>query len=189
MMYFTEAQRPQRSMSLVVRTTDSASLAAGVRRIVASLDPNLAPPPVSQVDALVRDATGTRRFALVLFAVFAGVATLLAGVGIYGVMAFLVRQRTHELGIRVALGAPQRKLMASVVGRALRMTLGGVILGLLGAWMLTKSLGELLFQVSARDGATFAGVAALIVVIGIMASVIPARRAMRADPMEALRGE
>jgi ABC-type antimicrobial peptide transport system permease subunit len=79
--------------------------------------------------------------------------------------------------------------MASVVGRALRMTLGGVILGLLGAWMLTKSLGELLFQVSARDSATFAGVAALIVVIGVMASVIPARRAMRADPMEALRGE
>ena len=189
MMYFTEPQRPQRSMSLVVRTTDPASLAAGVRRIVASLDPNLAPPPVSQVDALVRDATGTRRFALVLFAVFAGVATLLAGVGIYGVMAFLVRQRTHELGIRVALGAPQRKLMASVVGRALRMTLGGVILGLLGAWMLTKSLGDLLFQVSARDSATFAGVAALIVVIGIIASVIPARRAMRADPMEALRGD
>jgi predicted permease len=188
MVYFAAAQRPQRSMSLVVRTTDAASLATGVRRIVASLDKTMAPPAVSDVNDLVRTAFSTRRFALVLFGIFAGVATLLAGVGIYGVMAFLVRQRTHELGIRIALGAPQGKLMASVVGRALRMTVAGVVLGLLGAWMLTKSLDALLFQVSARDTATFVGVAVLIIGIGVLASVIPARRAMNADPMDALRG-
>ncbi len=188
MVYFPATQRPQRSMSLVVRTTDASSLALGLRRVVASLDPALAPPPMSILGDLVREAFATRRFALVLFATFAGVASLLAGIGIYGVMAFLVRERTHELGIRVALGAPQSRLMASVVGGALRMTLGGVALGLIGAWMLSKSLGELLFQVEARDAATFAGVAVLVVAIGIVASVVPARRAMRADPMEALRG-
>ena len=183
MLYLAAAQRPQASMSLVVRATDAASVASGIRRVVAALDPKLALPPVSVVDDLVRDAFSTRRFALVLFGIFGGVATLLAGVGVYGVMAFLVRQRTHELGIRVALGAPQGKLMASVVGRALSMTVAGVALGLLGAWMLTKSLGDLLFEVSATDAATFAGMA------GLVASFVPARRAMNADPMEALRGE
>jgi predicted permease len=187
MLYFAAGQRPLRSMSIVVRTTDATSLASGIRRVVSSLDPSLAPPPLTIMSDLVRDAFNTRRFALVLFGIFAGVATLLAGIGIYGVMAFLVRQRTHELGIRVALGAPSGRLMASVVGRALRMTLGGVALGLLGAWMLARSLDTLLFQVDPRDFATFTVVAVLVIAIGLVASVVPARRAMRANPMEALR--
>jgi predicted permease len=189
MVYFSLAQRPQRGLNLIARSSDPASLTTGLRRIVGSLDPALAVPPVSDLAELVREATGTQRFALTLFGVFAGVATLLAGIGIYGVMAFLVRQRTHELGIRVALGAPRGRLMALIVGRALRMTLGGVALGLLGAWYLSKSMGALLFATSATDRLTFAVVALLVVVIGVAASVIPARRAMRADPMEALRGD
>jgi putative ABC transport system permease protein len=189
MVYFSTTQSPLRGMSLVVRTSDATSLVSGLRRIIASLDATLAPPPISEMSALVRDAFGTRRFALVLFAIFAAVATLLAGIGIYGVMAFLVRERTHELGIRVALGAPQGRLMASVVGRALRMTLGGVSLGLLGAWMLTKSLEALLFQIDARDTTTFLAVAVFVSALGVLASIIPARRAMKADPMEALRSD
>jgi len=189
MMYFSMAQRPQRSTSVVLRTTDPVSAATGVRRVVASLDAKLAPPPVNNLDALIREAFATRRFALVLFAIFAAVATVLAGVGIYGVMSFLVRQRTHELGIRVALGAPQGRLMASVVARALRLTVGGVALGLFGAWYLTRSMGTLLFEISATDRPTFAAVAAFVIAIGALASLVPARRAMRADPMEALRGE
>ena len=189
MVYFAAAQRPQRSMTLVVRASDPASITDGLRRVVADLDPALAPPPVNRLEELVNDAFATRRFALVLVAIFGGVATLLAGVGIYGVMAFLVRQRTHELGVRIALGAPQRRLMASVVGRALAMTIAGVALGLLGARTLTQYLGDLLFQVSATDTATFAGVAGLVVLIGLAASALPARKAMNADPMEALRSD
>lgn len=189
MVYFSLAQRPQRSMSLVLRTSDAASAVTGVRRVIASLDATLAPPPVSNLESLIREAFATRRFALVLFGIFATVATVLAGVGIYGVMAFLVRQRTHELGIRVALGAPQGRLMASVLARALRLTLGGVALGLLGAWFLARSLDTLLFEISATDRPTFAAVALFVITIGTMASFVPARRAMRADPMEALRGE
>lgn len=189
MIYFGVAQRPQRSMTLVLRATDAAAAAAAVRRAVASLDPTLAPSPVNELSALIRRAFATRRFALVLFGTFASVAALLAGVGIYGVLSFLVRQRTRELGIRVALGAPPRRLVASVVGRAMRMTVGGVALGLLGAWYLSRSMGALLFETSATDRTTFAGVAGLVLAIGVLASVVPARRAMRASPMEALRAE
>ena len=189
MIYFSLGQRPQRAMTLVVRTEAPVAAAASVRRAVAALDPTLALSPVLELRELLREATATRRFALALFAVFAAIAALLAGVGIYGVLSFLVRQRTRELGIRVALGAPPRRLLAAVVGRALRMTAVGVALGLLVAWQLSRSLGALLFETSATDGGTFAGVAALVLAIGVLASVLPARRAMRADPMEAMRAD
>jgi predicted permease len=189
MMYFSLAERPQRAMTLVLRTSDPTSAAAGIRRVLASVDTKLAPPPVTSLDSLIRDAFATRRFALMLFGIFAGVATVLAGVGIYGVMSFLVKQRTHELGIRVALGASQGRLMTSVLARALRLTVAGVALGLIGAWLLRQSMGSLLFEVSPTDRATFAAVAFVVVAIGLLASFVPARRAMRADPMEALRGE
>ena len=189
MIYFSLGQRPQHSMTLVLRTTNPAAAAAGVRRAVASLDATLALAPVEELSGLIRRAFATRRFALALFGIFAAVAAVLAGVGIYGVLSFLVRQRTRELGIRVALGAPRGRLMATVVGRALRLTTAGVVLGLLGAWYLSRSLGALLFETSATDRGTFAGVAALVLAIGGVASLVPARRAMRADPMEALRAE
>jgi predicted permease len=189
MMYFGLAQNPQRSMTLVLRTTDAASAAAGVRRVVASLDPALALAPVDDMSELMRQAFATRRFALVLVGIFASIATVLVAVGIYGVLSFLVRRRTRELGIRVALGAPQGRLMASVIGRALRMTVVGVALGLLGAGYLSRSMGTLLFETSATDRGIFAGVAALVIAVGVIASFVPARRAMRADPMEALRAE
>ena len=189
MIYFSAAQRPQRSMNLVVRAADAATVAAGLRGAVAALDPRLAPPSLSSLEALIGDAFATRRFALALFAIFAGIATVLAGIGIHGVMSFLVRQKTHELGIRVALGAPRGRLMASVIARALLLTAGGVAVGLPVAWYLTRAMNPLLFEVSATDRATFLSVALLIVTLGLVASVLPARRAMRADPMEALRGE
>ena len=189
MLYLSFTQRPQRSMNLVMRTTDPATAVAGVRTVLSTLDRRLAPPPVSNLEALIRDAFAPRRFALALFVIFAGIATVLAGVGIHGVMSFVVRQQTHELGVRVALGAPQGRLMASVVARALRLTAAGVALGLPVAWYLTQSMDPLLFEISATDRATFAAVTCFVVAIGVLASVLPARRAMRADPMEALRGE
>jgi predicted permease len=189
MMYFTAAAHPQRSMTLVIRGSSTGALtAAAMRSAVASLDPALPAPVVSDMDELIGNAMATSRFAFVLFAVFAGAALVLAAVGVYGVMSYLVRRRTHEFGVRSALGASSGTLLRSVVAGALRLTVAGVAIGLVGAWLLTQSLGALLFEVSATDPLTFAVIALLLTAIGVVASVLPARRAGRADPLVALRG-
>jgi predicted permease len=189
MMYFAASQSPQRTATVVVRTNDAATATAGLRRSLTSLDPTLASSNMRAMDDLLSTALATRRFALVLVGIFAGAAVLLAAVGIYGVMSYLVRQRTHEMGIRIALGASPRTLMTSVVWRSLRLTLAGVVLGLLAAVPLTGSLGALLFETSATDRVTFIAVVGLIVVVGLLAGLVPARRATKADPLEVLRAE
>jgi putative ABC transport system permease protein len=188
MAYFSSAARRQRAMMLVVRGPDAGALAPALRQTMRALDARLPAPAVTPMPQLIGMALSTQRFALVLFGVFALAALLLAAVGIYGVMSYLVRQRTHELGIRVALGAPTRRLVGSVVGSALRVTLVGVAIGLLGAWALRRSLDTLLFGVSATDPWTFVGIAALLTIVAAVASLLPARRATQADPMLALRG-
>lgn len=187
MMYFPAAAHPQRSMTLVIRGSGALS-ASTMRAAVASLDPALPAPVVTDMDELIGNAMATSRFALVLFAVFAGAALMLAAVGVYGVMSYLVRRRTHEFGVRSALGASSGTLLRSVVAGALRLTLAGVAIGLVGAWLLTQSLGSLLFEVSATDPLTFAVIALVLTAIGVVASALPARRAARADPLVALRG-
>jgi putative ABC transport system permease protein len=189
MMYFSALARPGRTMTLVVRTAREDVLAATtMRAVVASLDPALPTPTVSSMEELIGNAMATPRFAFVLFTVFAGTALVLAAVGVYGVMSYLVRQRTHEFGLRSALGASPATLVRSVVAGALRLTLAGVAVGLVGAWLLRESISTLLFEVSAADPATFAAIALLLTTIGAVASLIPARRAAKADPLEALRG-
>ena len=188
MLYFSALARPPQSMTLVMRGSHPDALSRSVRALVTAIDAALPPPSVSDMQELIGFATATRRFALVLFTVFAGSALLLAVVGIYGVMSYLVRQRTHEMGIRIALGAPLDSVVSLVVGKALRLTVAGVIVGLFGAWALTRSLSSLLFGIEARDPLTFAGVAALLTAAAVLASLVPARRATRADPMLALRG-
>jgi predicted permease len=188
MMYFSSLARPEPSMTIVARGPGTAQLAAAMRDIVTSIDSRIPPPTVSAMDDLIGDATAARRFALVLFGVFAGTALVLAAVGIYGVMAYLVRQSLPEIGIRIALGAPPRTLVMAVVKRALRLVVAGVGVGLVGAWALTRVLGALLFEVGATDRPTFAGVAAVLVVVATVASLIPARRATRVDPLIVLRG-
>ena len=189
MIYFAAGQRPLRSMSIVVRTTDATSLASGIRRAVASLDPSLAPPPLTVMSDLVRDAFNTRRFALVLFGIFAGVATLLAGIGIYGVMSYSVTQRTHELGIRIALGAKALDVLKLILGRGLALTLTGIALGLVASFALTRFLSSLLFGISATDPVTFGGLSLLLTLVALVACYLPTRRAMKVDPMVALRNE
>ncbi len=189
MMYFSELAAPKNDMSIVVRGADAATLAPVIRQIVASIDASLPPPPVMNMADLIAQATTTRQFALMLFGVFAGAALALAGIGVYGVMSYLVRQRTHELGIRIALGASPRSLVASVVGRTLRITVVGVMLGIAGAWGLTRFLSALLFDIEPTDAATFSGVALLLTFVALLASLVPARRATRADPLVALRGD
>jgi predicted permease len=189
MIYFPASQNPARSMSLIVRTENSTSLAPALRRIVSAVDPTLPPPDVTGMDALIDTAMSTRRFALVLLGIFAGTALVLAVVGIYSVMAYTVRQQTHELGVRIALGARPATLVAGVVGGALRLAITGVVLGLAGAWALTRLLSTLLFGVGATDPLTFVGVAALLTIVAVAASLFPARTATRADPVSALRAE
>jgi predicted permease len=185
MVYFPASQRRGGGYAVVARAGDPSAVAGVLRRIVGSLDAQLPPPSVASMEDLLGTAMATRRFALVLFGTFAATALVLAAVGIYGVMSYLVRERTHELGIRVALGAPRSTLLASVVGRAIRLTVTGITLGLLGAWMLTRLLDRLLFGVSATDPMTYAGIAAVFTIVADVASLIPARRETMADPMEA----
>jgi ABC-type antimicrobial peptide transport system permease subunit len=134
-------------------------------------------------------ATARPRFLTFLLVLFAGLAVLLAAIGIYGIMSYTVAQGTREIGIRVALGAQSRDLFQMVLGRGLRLTLIGIILGVAGAFGLTRLMSNLLFGVSATDPLTFMGVAVLLVIVALLASYIPARRATKVDPLVALRYE
>jgi putative ABC transport system permease protein len=129
------------------------------------------------------------RLGALLFTAFGGLALLLAGLGLYGVVAYDVAQRTREIGVRVALGARTRNLLTNVVGGAFRLAAGGVIVGLAVAGLLVDRLEPLLFRVSPRDPAVLAGAALAVVLVALAAALVPARRALRVHPAEALRGE
>ena len=188
MMYFSSLARPQRAMTLVARG-DAGRIAGELRAAVGGLDSRLPALTATPLSDAVDQATATTRFAVVLFGLFAGIALILAVVGIYGVLSYLVRQRTHELGIRIALGAPGSVVVGSVVGEAMRLTLAGVASGMAGAWALSRTLSALLFGVTVHDGATFAAVAGLLTAASLLGSLLPARRATRADPLRALRAD
>ena len=191
MMYFpVSASAAPRSMTIVVRTSaDGASASSSLRTMLASIDRRLPAPTVTAMTEIVGRALATQRFALTLFVVFAILAGALAAIGLYGVTSYLVRQRTRELGIRVALGAQRHRLLTLVVGGALRLTVIGVAVGLAASYALTESLRTLLFGVSPTDARTFVALALLLASISILASLVPALRATRADPMLALRGD
>jgi putative ABC transport system permease protein len=183
-------------LNLAVRVDSSQSnptslsgLAANIRNQVRAIDQN---EPVNQVvmmDERLSDSVAGRRFQMFLVGVFAAMALVIAIVGIYGVISYAVGQRTHEIGIRMALGAQAIDVLRMVVWRGMRLTLIGVALGLAGALALTRVMKNLLFNVSTTDPATFAGVALLLVGVALIASYIPARRATKVDPMVALRCE
>jgi predicted permease len=187
MLYLSALARPPRAMQLVVRGDRAAERATSLRDLVVSVTPGQPAPTVSRMDDLVNRATATQRFVLGLFIVFAVAALTLAVIGVYSVMSYVVRLRTHEMGIRLALGAPREAVVRLVVASALRLTVAGVTLGLLGAWVLTRFLSTILFGVGTRDPITFAAIGALIVFAAFLAALMPARRATRADPMLALR--
>lgn len=188
-IYFSAFARPQRAMAVVATTDNAAAFASGMRDAIRESDAQLPVGVIASMEQLVERALATQRFALALFAIFAGTALLLAAIGIYGVLSYLVRQRTHEMGVRIALGASTRTLMTSVVGGAIRFAVPGVLIGLVGAWVLTRLIANLLVGVSPTDTVTFAGVSILLTATAVVASLIPARRAARADPMLALRGD
>jgi putative ABC transport system permease protein len=188
--YMPYRQNPWIRQFAIVRTaSDPAGLASAAREIVASLDKDVPVARLRTMDELMTASVAPPKFRTVLVAIFAIVGLLLAAIGIYGVMAYAVSERTHELGVRMALGADRRDVVRLVIGEALLLAAAGVALGLAGAFATTRLLRSLLFGVTATDAGTFAAISALLVVTALVASYVPARRAMRVDPMVALRYE
>ncbi len=189
-MFFPHRQQPSRQMFIVARAAaDPLSLSSALRTAVAAMDKNLAVSNISPMEEITAQSIGQERFTLLLLGVFSALALLLAVAGIYGVMSYAVAQRTHEIGVRVALGAQTRDVLKLVVSQGMALVLMGVGIGLASALALTRFIKGLLFGVSATDPMTFAGVAALLALVALFACWIPARRAAKVDPMVALRCE
>jgi putative ABC transport system permease protein len=175
---------------MLLRTAnDPASLIPTARRVIHDVNPDIAINDIQPMDQVVTEALWQRRLWGVLFALFAGVALLLAAVGLYGVMSYLVSQRTREIGVYVALGARPLDIHRLIVGQGLKLLGLGVTLGLIAALALSRLIASLLFGVTAYDVPTFAGVSLLLAVVALAACVIPARRAATVDPIVALRAE
>ncbi|HKY06345.1 MAG TPA: FtsX-like permease family protein, partial [Blastocatellia bacterium] len=179
-----------RSMYVAVRTTaDPLSIIGAVKSQVAAIDRDQPIANISTMQERLRGSLSQPRFNTLLLGVFASVAMILAAVGIYGVMAYSVTQRTHEIGVRMALGARQSDVLRMVIGQGLVLTVAGIAIGLVAAVLMTRLMESLLFGVSATDPLTFALIALLLGSVAVLASYIPARRAMKVDPMVALRYE
>jgi putative ABC transport system permease protein len=179
---------PPQTAYLAVRTQgDPGAFAAGIRSQVEAVDPDQAVSDVKTMDAVFEATMGQRRLTMVLLGLFAAAALLLAVIGIYGVIAYSVAQRTQEVGIRRALGAQQSDILGLMLRQGLGLALSGVAIGLVGAFALTRVMARLLFQISPTDPVTFLGIAILFIAAALLASLIPARRAARIDPMAALR--
>jgi putative ABC transport system permease protein len=188
--YIPYEQRTTPGMFLVVRTAgDPAAMANSVRGVIRNIDRDLPVFRVTTLEQLVADSMIQRRFAMTLLGIFAAVALLLAAVGLYGVLAYAVTQRSHEIGIRMALGASGRDVLRLVVRQGMTLALIGVALGVAGSVALTSLIAGLLFGISARDPLTFVVIALALTGVALLACYIPARRATKVDPMIALRYE
>jgi putative ABC transport system permease protein len=177
-------------MSYVVRTgAEPGGLARAVREAVREIDKAQPVAEVREMEEIVSEAAAQPRFNSLLLGLFAGAALLLAAAGIYGVMSYSVMQRTHEIGVRMALGAQTRDVLRLVVGQCMRLTLVGLAVGLGCAFAATRVMATLLYGVEPTDPWTFAGGALLLASVALLASYLPARRATRVDPLVAFRYE
>ncbi|HEX3184443.1 MAG TPA: FtsX-like permease family protein, partial [Pyrinomonadaceae bacterium] len=189
-VYLPHLQIPIGGMTLVARTTsDPHELSAAVRREVVQIDRDQPISEIATMEEVVAESIWQPRLYATLFAVFAGGALVLALIGIYGVMAFLVQTRTHEIGVRMALGATARDVFKLIVGRGMKLTIFGVLIGVAGAIALTRLMHTLLFNTSATDPFTFIAISILLSLAAFLACYIPARRAAKVDPLIALRYE
>ena len=190
-VYVPHAQHSgESSMAVVVRTEgDPAAIASAVRREILKLDPEQPISNVRTMDKVLSDSLMLRRVSMLLLTVFASLALTLATVGIYGLTAYSVSRRTHEIGLRVALGASQPQILRLVVGRGLVTSLIGACIGVAAAFALTRGLSGMLYGVTATDPMVFAGVPLLLIAVSVLASYVPARKATRIDPLTALRYE
>jgi putative ABC transport system permease protein len=177
-------------MYLVIRSdSNPAQLTSAVRREVSVLDKTLPVFNVKPMDQVIGERMSPKRVATGMMAVFALLALALAGVGIYAVMSYVVSQRTHEIGVRMALGAQPRDIFTLVIAQGLQLTLTGVVIGLAGAYAMTRAMAGLLYGVTATDPLTFIGISVLLGAVAMLACYVPTRRATRVDPMIALRYE
>ena len=190
MTYVPFGALPVNDLSVVVRSSaDPRLIESGIRAAVRAVDPELPVYGLATAEQIVGDSVSQPRFYLLLIGAFAAIALLLAALGIYGVISCTVSERTRELGIRIALGASSERVVRLVLGEGLWLTIGGVVLGLVAAFALTRLIASLLFGVGAVDPLTFAGVSVLLVGVAAMASWLPARRAARVDPVIAMHAE
>ena len=189
-MYASNLQNQLAGSNLLIRTkSDPHTMVSSVRNVVRSLDRNISISNSRTLDEAMSQSLSPQRFSVLLLTLFAALALCLACIGVYGVTAFTVAQRTHEIGVRIALGARPRDLFFLIVGQGLRLALVGVAIGLISSLALTRLMSTLFFNVSAHDPLTLVSVCAVLTVVTLMACYIPARRAMRVDPMTALREE
>jgi predicted permease len=188
-MYYSATQNLWPSMTLVVRTKGDVPIATVIRKTVAAIDPQLAVYNVRTMETLIENNAAQPRVTAWLVGMFAILALLLAAIGVYGVLAYLVTQRTREIGLRIALGARPASVLQLVVGHSLRLSAIGIAIGVAGALLLAPAIESQLYGVKPRDAATLAIVALSLLTVAILASYLPARRATRVDPLTALRAE
>jgi putative ABC transport system permease protein len=189
-VYLPFRQSASSDMTLIVKSgIEPAALTSSIRSAIASIDKEQPIFGIATMQQLVNNSVSTRRITLILLGVFGALALLLGAIGIYGVLAYSVAQRTHEIGIRMALGARGGDVLRMVLSQGAKIAGAGVVIGVIASFGLTRLMTKLLFSVSPADPATFAAVAIVLVLVALLASYIPARRTLRVDPMIALRHE
>jgi putative ABC transport system permease protein len=187
-VFLLHSQTPRYISYLVVRTAvDPMSITTSVRREIQEIDKSQGLAAIKTMEQYLSESVARPRLYAILLVIFAGLALVLSAIGLYGLMAYTVSQRTHEIGIRMALGCQRRDIFRLVVGKGLMLALLGMSVGIAGALALTRMLAGLLFGVEPTDPSTFAGVLSLLVLVSLLACYLPARRAMKVDPMIALR--
>ncbi len=185
---YTQAAWPV--MTIVARTVLApASYSKALKQALAEIEPEQPVSDIATLEDVLSSSVGSRRFPMLLLSTFAFLALALAAVGIAGVVGYSVNQRTHEIGIRLALGVQPREVLRSIVGGSMAWALAGVVLGIAGAACMTRFLSDLLYEVRPTDPVVLCAVSTLLAAIALLASYIPARRSMRVDPMVALRYE
>jgi putative ABC transport system permease protein len=190
MAYWPQPELVYGSMTFVIRTQgDPSGIAAGARNVIRNIDPEQPIGEVNTMEGLLATSVAKSRFSATLLAVFSLVALVMAAVGIYGVMSYTVQQRTHEIGLRMALGAQQSDVLRLIIKQGIVLGLAGVAVGLIASFAFTRLIVSLLFEVPATDPRTFAAVAGGLFLVTLIACFVPARRAMRVDPLVALRYE
>jgi len=177
-------------MNIVVRTTtDPGSMTSAVLQQISRVDPDQPVYQVKTMDEYLGESMAQRRLSTVLLGVFAALALILAALGVYGMMSYLVSQRTREIGVRMALGARQLDILTLVVRHGMWLSILGIAVGVAAALLLTRIMTSSLYGISASDPLTYVGISALLALIALLACLIPARRALKVDPIIALRYE
>jgi putative ABC transport system permease protein len=189
-LYFPHAQQPVKDMAFLIRTEGApGAFVDRLRHIVADVDPALPVYQVTTLDEKLAVASGDRRFLAALLAAFAVIAVTLAGIGLYGVLSFTISRRTKEIGVRMALGAHSETVLGLVIRQGLTLVVMGVTLGIAGSLAFSRAIRALLFGISSTDPLTYLAVPTLLLAVGLVACLVPARRAVRVDPVEALSAE